>query len=320
MSTPPVGTSFRNLHCQRIFADSTVSIGNATDKLAQLSVHGSIDVDNLEVRGTLTTKHSEEVNIGDSNIRLNATNISNEGSEGGLLVHHKTIEDTKIVCSGYTPPSTTSHGEFTFDSLNTSNTNNVDNISIGDIVVVFESGTNDGGNMYKVHGKNGTAIQISSDTINVNFYHTPAAQSTNVEYDMYVIQLGHMKFGSNDVTYAFGHRDSDFNVYRYKTIISGRVSTGKVESNNTELKYPISKMRVDDDNLPHEVKLPTDAQDGESFKVINMHSDKDLTIKCQGSIQFASGDNSFTLHAGNWVTITAVEKFDDTVIQWYDML
>jgi len=297
--------------------DSTLGVSSATTLASSLTVQtdalsvptsgaitmardltlssNKITCQNIEVKGTMTTINTEEVNIKDNHIVLNSTHTATDSEkDSGIVSVGKA--STTIVCriDGVKTLKEVTPGAVTGASF-----------TAGDIILVTSKGSDDNSDknngLYSVHnidGAAGTFTFKQSGLQHIDFCRTSDFDTTaagNIQYDVSKVSVHHMYFDTdstngNTIKYGYGERESDFQGYGYLDLTQGDVRSSFEEATLATASHTLTKSitRVTSVTAPNKLILPSPSDttsklvDGTTYKVINS-TGSSVTIDASGS-------------------------------------
>ena len=295
--------------------------------------NNKLTVKDFEVKGTMTTVNSQEVNIGDSNILLNAFNATGTPQGAGILVNCKATDgDDEAV-------ATATWNGSNFTDLQYVAKPGGNNYLMGGfkedaiIMVVAKDGTDivesnmngiwmagDQVTDNKLTVKAGTNAQfvknpnITPDLPAGAVYHITRVMVHHLKFDM---SEGTMSHGGS-VFYGHGSEDSHFGGdYGYRDIMMGDIHSSVIK--NSEQDYPVSAAIT---KTSANVKLPTGVE-GATYRVINTNTN--ATGKITVSTTETKTDNNnniplqtFTLNPEGHSRYTYIKDSTGTGGTWYE--
>ena len=272
---------------------------------------------NIEVKGTMTTINTEEVNIKDNHIVLNSTHTATTDKDAGIVSIGKvissmtgTLNSRTITRTGGTDPI----GNFDDDAI---------------ILVQHPDNDTDANNgLYAVTSKTSTALTVTGSP-GVDFVRSDEFATSSATYNIYKVNVHHMYFdtdstggtNNNTIKYGSGNKVSSFSGYGYLDLTQGDVRSsyeGDVDlsSANHELSKSITKVTTAGSYnlmLPTPTAGPTQLVDGTTYKIINS-TNTAITIEqpsaTYNNIALAielgdgSSDSTVELYAYSTITLT----------------
>jgi len=303
------GTAFANVHINHHLSAKSTDIGTALhrlriDSIDGVDITGSLAVDDLKVRGTLTTVHSKDVNLGDAHLRLNVFNTESQAQKAGLVSNTRVLYDTPYRATAY------ENQYFTLDTAPPEY-----EVLVGDIVQVLRRNSSDTdwdpsdtvAGLFQVDIVETGRIHVSAIG-EAAFYSEPSNISEPMvgDWHIYSVDIGHIMTQGGSVSYCHGSKDEDFTPRKYQSMLNNVHSVGDILSDGDAPLYHINRVR----GTTEKVTLPVTVVDGTLFKFINM---------TDHTITFINMD--FELHPSHWTTFTFVMNPDlSNVGQWYNML
>jgi len=317
------GTAFSNVHINHHLSAQSTVIGTSQhrlriDSIDGIDITGSLAVDDLKVRGTLTTVHSKDVNLGDAHLRLNTFNVANDDQAAGLVCNTRALQPKPYIATAYNVQNHNNSFMLTQDPKLQQDPN----LHYGDIVQVLKcqnsnydpSDTVSG--LFRVH-----SIETNPPKINVKgvekttaaFYSTP--HQTDVEkgeWHLFPVAISHISMYGGQVSYCHGTNDDHFHTGKYQSMLNNVHSVGDIMSNDDIPHSHINRIMGG-----NKVELPKTAVDGTFMKFINMTNNN-------VDIVYHDPHMNFHLLPNQWTTFTFVVKPDPTAStingQWYNML
>ena len=291
-----------------------------------------LTVNDFEVMGTMTTKHAEEVQIGDSNMLLNAFHGLDSDQDAGIVVKCKRINNT------VTATAIGTAGNLTVDDASV---NDAAKFTDGDILsvvavdsavdpadssrTIFIPVAHDDNGLYVCNGVTSTQIKLK-DEPGLSFCKPQKSRTERLDrqFHVYKVMVHHLKFhmvadhdepgdamsAGGTVSYGHGSTVQHFEGhYGYRDMMMGDIhsSVVKNEQENTVLTAAITKTTKN-------VQLPTGVE-GATYRVINTNTND------TGVITVSSSDDdtqTFTLNAEGHSRYTYINDINGTSGKWYE--
>ena len=314
------------------------STGSITMTRDLLLSSNKITCQNIEVKGTMTTINTEEINIKDNHILLNSTHTGTSDQDSGIVSVAKA--SNTILC---TIDSTTTNKLVEVNSGDVT----AANFSTGDIILVTSTATNgdntDKNNgLYVVHNPQGVdgAVTVKNTGINnIDFCREGPFDATvagSTQYNVSKVSVHHMYFDTdstngNSIKYGYGEKEADFEGYGYLDLTQGDVRSSFEEANLNSADHTLTKSitRVTQITGSNELKLPgpTDSAsklvDGTTYKVINSTTSS-VTIRATGQDDLNGVSTNIAVELGDDSTSQTVELYRNSTItltyancRWY---
>ena len=283
--------------------------------------NNKLTVKDFEVKGTMTTLNSQEVNIGDSNMLLNAFNTTDAAKGAGILVNC-------MATGGGMAGSCTATG-FDSDTKKFSGVANVNGSGINDdaiIMVVARNGTDPvnssivESNMNGIWMAGGVATNDNPLTVkagtNAQFVKnpstTPDALPDGAVYHITRVMVHHLKFDMHtgsmseggSVFYGHGSQDDHFGGdYGYRDMMMGDIhsSVHEVTTNNETMTGAITHI-PSTISVVSSINLHSTPKSGATYKLVNSQNNP---VTVSGNNDFsclvnAGGHGSFTYIKDKW--------------------
>lgn len=280
--------------------------------------NNKITCKNIEVKGTMTTINTEEVNIKDNHIVLNSTHTSNSDKDSGIVSIGKVISSFTGTLNGDEITKTGgTNGASDFDQ---------------DAIILVQHQTNDtdaNNGLYALSASNSITNVLTIDTTpGVDFVRNSQFTTSNDTYNIYKVNVHHMYFdtdsssggNNNTIKYGSGNKVSSFDGYGYLDLTQGDVRSSyenvDLSGGDHTLTKSISEVRTGHATnklmLPTVTAGPNQLVDGTTYKIINA-TNTNATIKADGdfnssAIVIESGDGTpaatVELYAYSTITLT----------------
>ena len=275
--------------------------------------NNKITCKNIEVKGTMTTINTEEVNIKDNHIVLNSTHSANTDKDAGIVSIGNAITSMEGTLNGSTitkTGGTAAVGDFDSDAI---------------ILVQHKTNDTDANNgLYALSAFNTSAGTLTVDgSPDVDFVRTSSFATSSDTYDIYKVYVHHMYFDTDttdgsSIKYGSGNRVSSFSGYGYLDLTQGDVRSSYEEADlssaNHELTTSITKVTSAGSYnlmLPTPTAGPTQLVDGTTYKIINSTSSS-VTIEQPSAtynstalaIELGDGSSDSTVELYPYSTIT----------------
>jgi len=237
-----------------------------------------LTVKDFEVMGTMTTKHAEEVQIGDSNMLLNAFHGLDSDQDAGIVVKCKRMGSIA------TATAISAEGQFT--------TSNADVFADGDILsVVAVDGegnaiAHDANGLYAADaGCTASLIKVKDASVVAFCNKQEKAKPVAQAFHVYKVMVHHLKFhmvAAHDsgamstggtVSYGHGSTLSHFTQdYGYRDMMMGDIhsSVGSIVASGASVTKSITKFSGNNDN--DTIKLPASPVEGATYRIFNIGS------------------------------------------------
>jgi len=256
----------------------------------------NLTVNNFEVMGTMTTKHAQEVQIGDSNMLLNAHHGLNTPQDAGIVVKCKRVSDD-IVTATAMGTAGNLHG------LGSS-------FETGDILSVMAVDPDGSGSLIPVdHEYNGLYVCSGGSDERINLMETPnlsfckskpsdLTETLERPFQVYKVMVHHLKFhmvadhddtgamsAGGTVSYGHGSTVDHFNdEYGYRDMMMGDIhsSVDTVNATETGDTVTVSKAITHIPKVPggavKHVILHSSPKNGATYKIVNSQTTQAVMV------------------------------------------